>query len=173
MMCVPQLCTGVWTGNNDGSLMRAGADGVFTAAPIAQKFMIDSLVNVPAKDFDVPAGVVQVAYDINTNKPVAKDSKNVRMEPIPWYAIPKDIQISAAPKNLNKSLIGPIDSKNVPIGGQGSVGGASTEVPSTQPEPESPTSYVPSRDIGGSSEPPPDTPPTDGPIVYTRPGQAY
>ena len=173
MMCVPQLCTGVWTGNNDGSLMRAGADGVFTAAPIAQKFMIDSLVNVPAKDFDVPAGVVQVAYDINTNKPVSKDSKNVRMEPIPWYAIPKDIQISAAPKNLNKSLIGPIDSKNVPIGGQGSVGGASTEVPSTQPEPESPTSYVPSRDIGGSSEPPPDTPPTDGPIVYTRPGQAY
>jgi membrane peptidoglycan carboxypeptidase len=157
MMCVPQLCTGVWTGNNDGSLMRAGADGVFTAAPIAQKFMIESLKNVPPKDFEVPAGVVQVAYDMYTNKPVAKDSKNVRMEPVPWYAIPKDIQISAAPKNLKRSLIGPIDAKSTPVNGQGTVSGAQTNVPSTESS-LPPTSYTPVPEVN---------------VISTRPGSAF
>lgn len=116
----PQLAVGVWTGNNDSSLMRAGADGVFTAAPIWHKFMEAAMAGQPVKDFEVPAGVIQVAYDIYTNKPVSKDSKNIRMEPVPWYALPKDIQISAAPKNLQKSLIGPI----------GQVAGAVTNQPS-------------------------------------------
>ncbi len=116
----PQLAVGVWTGNNDSSLMRAGADGVFTAAPIWHKFMEAAMAGQPVKDFEVPAGVIQVAYDIYSNKPVSKDSKNVRMEPVPWYALPKDIQISAAPKNLQKSLIGPI----------GQVAGAVTTQPS-------------------------------------------
>lgn len=116
----PQLAVGVWTGNNDSSLMRAGADGVFTAAPIWHKFMEAAMAGQPVKDFEVPAGVIQVAYDIYSNKPVSKDSKNVRMEPVPWYALPKDIQISAAPKNLQKSLIGPI----------GQVAGAVTTEPS-------------------------------------------
>lgn len=116
----PQLAVGVWTGNNDSSLMRAGADGVFTAAPIWHKFMEAAMAGQPVKDFEVPAGVIQVAYDIYSNKPVSKDSKNIRMEPVPWYALPKDIQISAAPKNLQKSLIGPI----------GQVAGAVTTQPS-------------------------------------------
>ncbi len=118
----PQLAVGGWTGNNNGALMRAGAEGVFTAAPIWRKFMEAAMAGQPVKDFEVPAGVIQVAYDIYTNKPVTWDSKNVRMEPVPWYALPKDIQISAAPKNLQKSLIGPI--------GQGQVAGAVTTVPS-------------------------------------------
>ncbi len=120
----PQLAVGVWTGNNNGALMRAGADGVFTAAPIWHKFMEQAMAGQPVKDFEVPAGVIQVAYDIYTNKPVTRDSKNVRMEPVPWYALPKDIQVSAAPKNLQKSLIGPISL------GQGQVAGAVTIVPS-------------------------------------------
>ncbi len=177
----PQLAVGVWTGNNDGSLMRAGADGVFTAAPIWQKFMTLALKDVPAKDFDVPPGVVQVAYDRYTNKPVTKDSKNVRMEPVPWYAIPKDIQVSAAPKNLQKSLIGPINAKNVPVGGQGTVSGAATQVPSTEPENIPPTSYIPETPIpsGSSTEPtvsvslPSIVESSPPQISYTRPGSAF
>ncbi|QQS23234.1 PBP1A family penicillin-binding protein [bacterium] len=127
----PQLAVGVWTGNNDSSLMRAGADGVFTAAPIWQKFMLAATASQPVRDFDVPAGIIQVAYDANTNRPVTGNAKNIRMEPVPWYALPKDIQVSAAPRNLQRSLIGPIDTKEVklaPTGGQ--VGGAYTDIPS-------------------------------------------
>lgn len=127
----PQLAVGVWTGNNDSSLMRAGADGVFTAAPIWQKFMLAAMANVPARDFEVPAGIIQVAYDASTNRPVTGNSKNIRLEPVPWYALPKDIQVSAAPRTLQKSLIGPIDTRQVaPNNRQGQVGGAATTVPS-------------------------------------------
>lgn len=147
----PQLAVGVWTGNNDSSLMRSGADGVFTAAPMWQKFMIEAHKNLPPRDFEVPAGVVQVAYDIYTNKPVTKDSKNVRMEPVPWYALPKDIQVSAAPRNLQKSLIGPIEASGQ-IKPQ--VGGATTIIPSTEtqiikPISEAETTYSPAFDVGG------------------------
>jgi 1A family penicillin-binding protein len=131
----PQLAVGVWTGNNDSSVMRSGADGVFTAAPIWQKFMIEAHKNLPARDFEVPSGIIQVAYDIYSNKPVTRDSKNVRMEPIAWYALPKDIQVSAAPRNMPRSLIGPIQNQSIPTDGTGTVGGAATQVPSTAPEP--------------------------------------
>ncbi len=130
----PQLAVGVWTGNNDSTVMRAGADGVFTAAPLWQRFMTEAHKNLPAKDFEVPDGIIQVAYDIYSNKPVTRDSKNVRMEPIAWYALPKDIQVSAAPRNMPKSLIGPIDNQPIPTNGEGTVGGISTEIPSTEPE---------------------------------------
>lgn len=127
----PQLAVGVWTGNNDSSLMRAGADGVFTAAPIWQKFMLAATAGQPVRDFDVPSGIIQVAYDAGTNRPVTGNSKNIRMEPVPWYALPKDIQISAAPRNLQRSLIGPIDTKEVKTkSGGGQVGGAYTNIPS-------------------------------------------
>lgn len=170
----PQLAVGVWTGNNDSSLMRAGADGVFTAAPMWQRFMAEAHKNLPPKDFEVPAGVVQVAYDIYTNRPVTKDSKNIRMEPVPWYALPKDIQISAAPKNLQKSLIGPIDVIPKP-----QVGGATTNIPSSQPEPTPPiTQSIPPSytqfDMGGV---PDEVPVTDVPAVLEpardRPGFIY
>ena len=131
----PQLAVGVWTGNNDSSVMRAGADGVFTAAPMWQKFMIEAHKNLPPREFEVPSGIIQVAYDRNTNRPVTRDSNNVRMEPIAWYAIPKDIQVSAAPRNLPGSLIGPIGNQGIPTNGQGTVGGAVTNIPSTEPDP--------------------------------------
>ena len=39
------LAAGVWTGNNDNSVMAEGADGVYVAAPIWRKFMDEVLVN--------------------------------------------------------------------------------------------------------------------------------
>ena len=180
----PQLAVGVWTGNNDSSVMRAGADGVFTAAPMWQKFMIAAHQNLPARDFEVPAGIIQVAYDRYTNRPVTRDSNNVRMEPVPWYAIPKDIQISAAPRNLPSSLIGPIDNQSIPTNGQGTVGGATTNTPSPAPEPvPEPVSVLPEQnnfqptfpysDTGGIGEEeiPTPVPPTQN--YTTRPSFAY
>lgn len=104
----PQLAAGVWVGNNDSSVMNAGADGVFTAAPIWHAFMEKALAGQPVLDFTVPDGIVQIAYDRSSNKPSTKVTANTRMEPFPWYALPKEIQISAAPRSLNKTLLTPV-----------------------------------------------------------------
>jgi membrane peptidoglycan carboxypeptidase len=104
----PQLAAGVWAGNNDSSLMRAGADGVFVAAPMEHRFMEEALAGQPALDFPVPSGIVQIAYDPGSNRPATKISKSTRMEPFPWYALPKEAQISAAPRSLNRGLLTPI-----------------------------------------------------------------
>ncbi len=110
----PQLAAGVWAGNNDSSLMRAGADGVFVAAPMWHRFMELALAGQPAVDFPVPDGIVQIAYDPGSNRPATRTNKNTRLEPFPWYALPKEAQISAAPKSLNKGLITPIIEPIIP-----------------------------------------------------------
>lgn len=62
---VPSLAVGVWTGNNDSSPMKGGADGVFVAAPIWHSFMVKALENLPEENF--------IAYT-----PVAKEEvKNI------------------------------------------------------------------------------------------------
>lgn len=41
----------VWAGNNDGRLMKSGADGVFVAAPIWRQFMDYALTRYPPEPF--------------------------------------------------------------------------------------------------------------------------
>lgn len=103
----PQLAVGVWAGNNDSSLMRAGSDGVFVAAPMEHKFMELALKDIPAVDFPVPSGIVQIAYD-SSNRPTTRSGSGVRMEPFPWYALPKEARVSAAPRSLTKTILTPI-----------------------------------------------------------------
>lgn len=107
----PQLAAGVWAGNNNSSLMRAGADGVFVAAPMWHRFMEEALKDQPVLDFPVPSGIVQIAYDAGSNRPASRLSKSTRMEPFPWYALPKEAQVSAAPKSLNKGLLIPVETE--------------------------------------------------------------
>ena len=47
----PSLTVGVWTGNNNNSPFREGADGVFVAAPIWNNFMSAALKNHPQETF--------------------------------------------------------------------------------------------------------------------------
>jgi membrane peptidoglycan carboxypeptidase len=47
----PSLAVGVWAGNNDHSVMKQGADGVFVAAPIWRSFMDEALKNTNKEDF--------------------------------------------------------------------------------------------------------------------------
>lgn len=54
---VPQLATGVWVGNNDGSVLNLQASGWTCAAPIWKGFMEDALEGVPAREFEKPTGV--------------------------------------------------------------------------------------------------------------------
>lgn len=51
----PSIAVGVWAGNNDNRPMKAGADGVFVAAPIWHDFMTQVLAGKPVETF--------VAYD--------------------------------------------------------------------------------------------------------------
>lgn len=56
----PSIAVGVWAGNNDNSPMKAGADGVFVAAPIWHDFMTQVLADKPDETF--------VAYDTYQQK---------------------------------------------------------------------------------------------------------
>ncbi|EKE20239.1 MAG: 1A family penicillin-binding protein [uncultured bacterium] len=47
----PSIAVGVWAGNNNNAPMKAGADGVFVAAPIWNAFMKDVLKNAPNETF--------------------------------------------------------------------------------------------------------------------------
>ncbi len=166
----PQLAAGVWAGNNDSSLMRQGADGVFVAAPMEHRFMEEALKDQPAIDFPVPAGIVQIALDANTNRPANQFTKNTRLEPFPYYAVPKDMQVSAAPKNTNNFLtpIEPVTPpENSPLTAPPSVPAGTTNTNSPSFEP----------DVGGAPDEPGieslplEQPPSATPISYgpTRP----
>ena len=50
----PSLVTGVWTGNNDNSVMGSRSDGVVTAAPIWNTFMREALNKTPVEQFVAP-----------------------------------------------------------------------------------------------------------------------
>jgi 1A family penicillin-binding protein len=48
----PNLSCGVWAGNNDNSVMRSGADGVYVAAPIWHEYMERALSGMPSENFN-------------------------------------------------------------------------------------------------------------------------
>ncbi len=88
----PSIAVGVWAGNNDNHPMHYGADGVFVAAPIWNKFMSQVINEYPAETF--------LAYD----KVPAQDSKtlslsnNIKVSKTVYYKKKKHgkkIQISA------------------------------------------------------------------------------
>ncbi|MFZ2969533.1 MAG: PBP1A family penicillin-binding protein [Minisyncoccia bacterium] len=68
----PSLASGVWTGNNNGSEMKRGADGSVIAAPIWNDFMTRVLALDPVEKFPIP-------QKIETGKPVldGKDKSEV------------------------------------------------------------------------------------------------
>lgn len=63
-MCfTPNLSVGVWSGNNNGELLKKGADGVYVAAPIVKKFITESFKTRPAENFERPKGITEVEVD--------------------------------------------------------------------------------------------------------------
>lgn len=54
----PSIVTGVWTGNNDNSEMKMGADGSILAAPIWNKYMREVLAGTPIETFNAPEPIV-------------------------------------------------------------------------------------------------------------------
>lgn len=94
----PQLAAGVWAGNNNGELLRAGSDGVFVAAPIWRAFMDKALAKVPAVDFPEPYGITRAAVNPATGQVVKTGTRGSKVEVFASYALPIDTSKLAAPK---------------------------------------------------------------------------
>ncbi len=70
----PSLTAGVWAGNNNASRMKMGADGIYVAGPIWNKFMTEALANRQEEKFAEPVKI-ETGKDIldgKTEKTVVK-----------------------------------------------------------------------------------------------------
>jgi len=95
----PSLAAGVWAGNNDGTLLKKGADGVVVAAPIWHDFMLAALAGTPAENFSVPSGIQKVVVDEVSGKLPTDATPNTKTEIFADYAVPTasdDVHIKIA-----------------------------------------------------------------------------
>lgn len=93
----PSLAAGVWAGNNDGTLLKAGADGVFVAAPIWNRFMKEALKGKPVEEFKAPDGIQQISVDAVSGKLPTGLTPSTKMETFTSYNAPTqydDVHIS-------------------------------------------------------------------------------
>ena len=84
----PSLAAGVWAGNNDGTLLKGGSDGVVVAAPIWHDFMVKALGNSPNEDFPVPSGIQTVTVDALTGLLPTQYTPSTKTDVFASYAVP-------------------------------------------------------------------------------------
>lgn len=84
----PSLVAGVWAGNNDGTLLKNGSDGVVVAAPIWHDFMVKALGNTPNQDFPVPDGIQTVTVDALTGLLPTQYTPSTKQDIFASYAVP-------------------------------------------------------------------------------------
>jgi len=84
----PSLVAGVWTGNNDNSKMRAGSDGVITAAPIWNQFMRAALKDQPAENFPRPSGIQNILVDEISGKLPTEFTPSTKSEVFSSFGVP-------------------------------------------------------------------------------------
>jgi len=105
----PSLAAGVWAGNNPGAGtpntdMKRGADGVFVAAPIWNRFMKEALKDKPVEEFKAPQGIQQLAVDSVSGKLPTNLSPSTKTEIFASYNAPTqydDVHISLPFDSLN------------------------------------------------------------------------
>ncbi len=98
----PSLVAGVWTGNTDGSPMRAGADGVVTAGPIWHQFMLNALKGTPPEQFQEPPGIQHVLVDSISGKLPTQYTPSTKEEVFASFAIPQDYDDVHVAVKINK-----------------------------------------------------------------------
>jgi len=86
----PSLAAGVWAGNNDGTFLKAKADGVFVAAPIWHAFMLEALKGTPAEDFAVPPGITKVTVDALSGKLPTQFTPSTKEETFASFSAPTE-----------------------------------------------------------------------------------
>lgn len=87
----PSIAVGVWTGNNNNSPMRNGADGTYVAGPIFKSYMTKILENKPREEF--------IAYQpVESETPMISGYSKVQQEKI-FINTKSGKQISETKKN--------------------------------------------------------------------------
>lgn len=85
----PSIAVGVWAGNNDNSSMRRGADGVFVAAPIWNRFMTAMVKEYGRESFVKPRGLRTVSVDKLSGK-LPDQSTDTRSDLYASWQIPTE-----------------------------------------------------------------------------------
>jgi membrane carboxypeptidase/penicillin-binding protein len=98
----PSLVAGVWTGNTDGTAMRAGADGVVTAGPIWHQFMLNALKGTPAEQFPEPPGIQHILVDSISGKLPTEYTPSTKEEVFASFAVPSEYDNVHVPIRINK-----------------------------------------------------------------------
>lgn len=75
-----RLVTGVWTGFDDNKTLGWGETGAKSALPIWKEFMKLGLKRFGESDFTIPSGILNLAIDKETGKPVKSTGSGVIME---------------------------------------------------------------------------------------------
>ncbi len=86
----PSIAIGVWAGNNNSVVMKAGADGVLVAAPIVNQVMKAYLKDKPKEEFHVPEGITRVTVDSLSGKLPGEGTTETKSEVFADYAVPTD-----------------------------------------------------------------------------------
>ncbi len=86
----PSLAAGVWVGNNDGTVLKKGADGVLVAAPIWHAFMVEALKGTPVEAFSEPAGIQRVTVDAVSGKLPGQYTQATKNEVFASFSVPKE-----------------------------------------------------------------------------------
>jgi 1A family penicillin-binding protein len=84
----PSLAAGVWAGNNDGTLLKQGSDGVVVAAPIWHDFMLQALATSTPETFTVPPGITQVTVDSVSGLLPTDATPQTKTETFASYSVP-------------------------------------------------------------------------------------
>lgn len=84
----PSLAAGVWAGNNDGTLLKKGSDGVVVAAPIWHDFMVQALATSTPETFTVPPGITQVTVDSVSGLLPTDATPQTKTETFASYSVP-------------------------------------------------------------------------------------
>jgi hypothetical protein len=82
------LAVSVWTGNNDGTLMKNGADGSVIAAPILHEFIEKALAGTPNETFTAPSGIKTVTVEKFSNKLPTTASKETTTDIFASWQVP-------------------------------------------------------------------------------------
>lgn len=101
----PNIAVGVWAGNNDGTLLRAGADGVFVAAPIVKQVMDAYLKDKPVEEFQRPEGISEVVVDSLSGKLPTQYTPQTKSEIFADYAVPTERDNVHVPRRSEPTII--------------------------------------------------------------------
>lgn len=102
----PSLTVGVWAGNNNSSSMRVGADGIYVAGPIWNKFMAEALANKQDEKFAEPVKV-EAGKDVLDGK-IKNEVKEIKVCKVKKdkYCVPKDGDCGDKDDKKKKFFIG-------------------------------------------------------------------